>query len=147
MAFNKVILIGNITEDIELRNTPSGVPVTSFRIAVSRRFKKEGEPDADFVTIVCWRSTAEFVSKYFAKGRAILVCGQLQSRNWTDKDGNKRSTLEVVADEVSFVDKKTDSASAQPTPTTASGPYSSSSYTTASNYSVEDFTPDDDCPF
>lgn len=145
-SFNKVILMGNLVEDPDLRQTPSGVPVTNFRIAVSRRFRKDGEQDADFISIVCWRSTAEFVTKYFEKGRSILVCGQLQQRSWEDKDGNKRSTLEVVADEVSFVDKKPDSAAAQTTPTTTSGPYSSSSYS-ASNYSVEDFTPDDDCPF
>ena len=117
MAFNKVILVGNLVEDPELKVTPSGVEVTSFRIAVSRKFKNSnGDTEADFITIVCWRKTASFVCNYFAKGRAILVCGELQSRSWTDKDGNKRSTLEVVADEVSFVDKKTDDNTSTATP-------------------------------
>lgn len=138
-AFNKVILIGNITEDLELKTTPAGTPVTSFRIAVGRKFKEEGRPDADFIGIVCWKQTAEFVVKNFSKGRAILVCGQLQSRNWTDKDGNKRSTLEVVADEVAFVDRKPDSqqsASQSSTPP----PYASSSDLLA-------YTDDEECPF
>ena len=106
MAFNKVILIGNMVEDAELRTTPSGVAVASFRIAVGRRFKQEGQPEADFVTIVTWRSSAEFASKYFRKGDTVLVCGQLQQRGYTDKDGVKRTTYEVVADEVSFAGYK-----------------------------------------
>lgn len=105
-SFNKVILIGNLTADPEINQTPSGVAVAKFSIAVGRRFSKDGEQNADFINIVAWRQTAEFVKRYFNKGKSILVCGQLQSRSWTDKDGNKRSTLEVVADEVSFVDKK-----------------------------------------
>lgn len=105
-SFNKVILIGNLVETPELKMTTSSTSVTSFRIAVNRRFAKEGQQDTDFITIVCWRNTAEFVTKNFTRGRAILVCGQLQSRTWTDKDGNNRSTVEVVADEVSFVDRK-----------------------------------------
>lgn len=141
MAFNKVILIGNLTEDPELKTTPSGVPVTSFRIAVSRRFKKDGEQDADFINIVCWRATAEFVAKYFTKGRSILVCGQLKSRNWTDNDGNKRYALDVEADEVSFVDRKPTETQGQDTPTqTTPPPY-------ASNAELYAYTEDDDCPF
>ena len=135
-SFNKVILIGNITEEIELMTTPSGIPVTSFRIAVGRRFSKDGEQNADFISVVCWRQTAEFVKNYFAKGRAILVCGQLQSRSWTDKDGNKRSTLEVVADEVSFVDRKP--AEAQTEAPTA--PY-------VDDMQFEEMTTDSDLPF
>ena len=108
MAFNKVILIGNLVADPELKKTQSGISVTSFRIAVGRRFSsKDSEaPQADFIDIVCWRSTAEFVTQYFSKGKAILVCGQLQSRTWTDQNGQKRYTVEVVADEVMFVDAK-----------------------------------------
>jgi single-strand DNA-binding protein len=111
MAFNKVILIGNLVADPELKKTQSGISVTSFRIAVGRRFSsKDSEaPQADFIDIVCWRSTAEFVTQYFTKGRPILVCGQLQSRTWTDQNGQKRYTVEVVADEVTFVDRKADS--------------------------------------
>lgn len=103
-GFNKVILMGNLVADPELKTTPSGVSVTTIRIAVGRRFAKQGdEVTADYFTIVCWRQTAEFVAKYFTKGRPILVSGVLQSRSWTDQNGQKRSTVEVVAEEVSFV--------------------------------------------
>ncbi len=108
-SLNKVILIGNLVADPELKKTPSGVSVTSFRIAVSRRFNKDGETQADFINIVCWRSTAEFVAQYFSKGKPILVCGSLQSRDWTDQNGQRRYITEVVADEVSFVERKTES--------------------------------------
>ena len=101
MAFNKVILIGNLTADPELRQTPSGVSTCSFSIAVNRKMAKNNE--CDFFTIVTWRQTAEFVSRYFKKGKPILVCGQLQNRSWSDQQGNKRYATEVVADEVSFV--------------------------------------------
>lgn len=107
-SFNKVILIGNLVADPELKRTPSGVPVTSFRIAVGRRFAKEGDAvQADFFDIVCWRSTAEFVTRYFSKGKPILVCGSLQSRTWVDQNNQKRHIVEVVADEVTFVERKT----------------------------------------
>lgn len=107
-SFNKVILIGNLVADPELKQTQSGIAVTSFRIAVGRRFAKSTDAQqADFIDIVCWRQTAEFVTRYFSKGKSILVCGSLQSRSWTDQNGNKRYATEVVADEVSFVEKKT----------------------------------------
>ena len=105
-AFNKVILAGNLVATPELKQTPSGVMVTNFRIAVARPYKKEGQQETDFISVIAWRSTAEFVTKYFAKGRGILLCGRLQQRSWTDNDGNKHYTMDVVADEVSFVDKK-----------------------------------------
>lgn len=100
-SFNKVILIGNLTSDVELKQSTSGVSVCSFSIAVNRKMAKNGE--CDFINIVAWRQTAEFVSKYFTKGKPILVCGQLQTRSWTDNQGQKRYATEVVADEVSFV--------------------------------------------
>lgn len=107
MSFNKVILVGNITADPELKQTPNGVMVTTFSLAVSRKFTRAGEqPQTDFINIVCWRQTAEFVSRYFTKGMPMLVCGSLQTRTWTDKDNNKRYATEVVADEVSFVERK-----------------------------------------
>lgn len=118
-SFNKVILIGNLVETPELKMTPSSTSVTNFRIAVGRRFAKEGEQSADFINVVCWRTAAEFVVKHFTRGKSILVCGQLQSRNWTDKDGKNRSTLEVVADEVSFVERKTESTAPAETPTSS----------------------------
>lgn len=100
MAFNKTILMGNLTAAPELKQTPSGASVCSFSIAVNRKAAKNGE--VDFINIVAWRQTAEFVAKYFTKGKTILVCGQLQTRSYTDKQGNKRTVTEVVAEEVSF---------------------------------------------
>ena len=105
-SFNKVILIGNFVSDPELKQTPNGVSVCRFRIAVQRKTKAEGQQTADFLDVVAWRQSAEFVSKYFKKGNPILVCGQIQSRNWEDKDGAKRYSVEILADEVSFVASK-----------------------------------------
>ncbi len=104
-SFNKVILIGNMTADPELKQTAAGISVCSFSIAVNRRFAKpeQGQQNVDFINIVTWRQSAEFVSRYFKKGNPILVCGQLQTRSWTDNQGQKRYATEVVADEVSFV--------------------------------------------
>ena len=102
-SLNKTILIGNMTSDPELKQTTSGISVCSFTIAVNRRFAKDGEQACDFINIQTWRQQAEFVSRYFKKGKPILVCGQLQTRNWTDSNGQKRYATEVVADEVSFV--------------------------------------------
>jgi single-strand DNA-binding protein len=143
-SFNKVILIGNLVENPELKQTPSGVPVVNFRIAVSRRFKKEGGQDADFINIVAWRQTAEFVNKYFTKGNSILVCGSLQSRSWQDKDGNNRSTLEVLADEASFIERKTAEGSAPSTPSTAPAPYNATREKFAE---FVEMTEDSDLPF
>ncbi len=106
---NKVFMQGRLVADPELRHTPNGVAVASFRIAVDRDFKdKSGERQADFVNVIAWRATAEFVSKFFSKGRMAIVEGKLQSRNYEDKDGNKRYALEVVADNVYFGDSKRD---------------------------------------
>ena len=104
-SFNKVILIGNMTADPELKQTTSGLSVCSFSIAVNRRFAKadQGQQNVDFINIVTWRQNAEFVNRYFKKGNPILVCGQLQTRRWTDNQGQTRIATEVVADEVSFV--------------------------------------------
>ena len=102
-SFNKVILIGNMTADPELKQTTVGASVCSFSIAVNRKYTKDGTNECDFINIQTWRQTAEFVCKYFKKGKPILVCGQLQTRSWTDSQGNKRYSTEVIADEVSFV--------------------------------------------
>lgn len=108
---NRIILMGRLTRDPELRHTQSGTPVASFSLAVERDFKDKqtGEKVTDFIDIVAWRSTAEFVSKYFTKGRMAVVEGRLQIRDWTDKDGGKRRSAEVVADNVYFGDSKKDS--------------------------------------
>ena len=108
-SFNKVILIGNLTADPELKQTAQGTSVCSFTLAINRRFSRnadQGQPTADFINVVAWRERAEFVAKYFKKGRPLLVCGQLQSRSWTDNQGNKRYATEVVADEITFVENK-----------------------------------------
>ena len=108
-AFNKVILIGYLTDTPELKQTQTGISVASFTIGVNRRYSAEGKQETDFINIVCWRQTAEFVARYFTKGKPILICGSLQTRSWVDKDGNKRYTTEVVADEATFVERKSDS--------------------------------------
>lgn len=106
---NHIVLMGRLTRDPELRRTGSGVAVASFSIAVDRDFAAQGaERETDFVDIVAWRNTAEFVSKYFTKGRMAVVSGRLQIRNWQDKDGNKRRSAEVVADNIYFGDSKRD---------------------------------------
>ena len=107
---NHIVIMGRLTRDPELRRTGSGLPVASFSVAVDRDFGKNenGEKETDFIDCVAWRNTAEYVSKYFPKGRMIVVSGRLQIRSWTDKDGNKRRTAEVVADNCYFGDSKRD---------------------------------------
>ena len=107
---NHIVVMGRLTRDPELRRTGSGIAVTSFTVAVDRDFsnKESGERETDFIDCVAWRSTGEFVSKYFTKGSMAVVSGRLQIRSWTDKDGNKRRSAEVVADNVYFGDSKRD---------------------------------------
>lgn len=106
---NKIILMGRLTRDPELRRTGSGTAVTSFALAVDRDFKGQGgEKETDFIDVVAWRNTAEFVSKYFTKGRMAVVEGRLQIRDWKDKEGNNRRSAEVVADNVYFGDSNKD---------------------------------------
>ena len=107
---NRIILMGRLTRDPELRHTQAGTPVASFSLAVDRDFRSRdgGERTTDFIDIVAWRNTAEFVSKYFTKGRMAVVEGRLQIRDWTDRDGGKRRSAEVVADNIYFGDSKRD---------------------------------------
>ena len=108
---NKIFIMGRLTRDPELRRTQSGTAVTSFSLAVDRDFKSQsGEKETDFIDVVAWRSTAEFVAKYFTKGRMAVVEGRLQIRDWKDKDGNKRTAVEVVAENIYFGDSKRDGA-------------------------------------
>ena len=108
---NRIILMGRLTRDPELRRTQNGTAVTSFSLAVDRDFKNQsGEKETDFIDVVAWRSTAEFVCNYFSKGRMAVVEGRLQIRDWKDRDGNNRRTAEVMADNVYFGDSKRDSA-------------------------------------
>ena len=108
---NHITIMGRLTRDPELRRTGSGIAVASFTVAVDRDFggRDGGEKETDFIDCVAWRQTGEFVSKYFTKGRMIVVSGRLQIRSWTDKEGNKRRTAEVVADNCYFGDSKRDS--------------------------------------
>ena len=133
---NHIVLMVRLTRDPELRRTGTGIAVASFSIAVDRDFgsKETGEKETDFIDIVAWRNTAEFVSKYFTKGRMAVVSGRLQIRNWNDKDGNKRRSAEVVADNVYFGDSKRDSESGG---SYASGSsYGGSNYAAGSSYSA-----------
>lgn len=138
---NKIVLMGRLTRDPELRRTDSGIAVASFSLACDRDYSgKDGaEKQTDFVDIVAWRHTAEFVSKYFTKGRMAVVSGRLQIRNWTDKEGNKRRSAEVVADNVYFGDSKRDGAAPggfdQSAPSYAA-PFGSSPYTAPAQQSA-----------
>ncbi len=110
---NKIFIMGRLTRDPELRRTQGGNAVTSFALAVDRDFKSaDGTKETDFIDVVAWRSTAEFVSKYFSKGRMAIVEGRLQMRDWTDKEGNKRRSAELVADNIYFGDSKREDAPA-----------------------------------
>ena len=119
---NKAILVGRLTKDPELRTTPSGVSVCRFTVAVNRRFKNaEGNYDADFINCVAWRQQAEFLARFFAKGRMVGLVGSIQTGSY-EKDGQRVFTTEVVADEISFVDSKSDTAGTQPTGGTQTQP-------------------------
>ncbi len=141
---NRIIVMGRLVRDPELRTTQSGISVTSFTLAVDRDFKSRdsGEKSTDFIDVVAWRQTAEFVCKYFSKGRMAIAEGRLQIRDWKDRDGNNRRSAEVVADNVYFGDSKRDSggdsyggpppygnpvSSAEPSGYGASGGYSAPS--------------------
>ena len=125
---NKIVLMGRLTRDPELRRTQSGTAVTSFTLAVDRDFKSQnGEKETDFIDIAAWRSTAEFVCNYFTKGRMAVVEGRLQIRDWTDKNGNKRNSAEVVADNIYFGDSKRDNSNGESSYSPPTGGYGSPS--------------------
>jgi single-strand DNA-binding protein len=138
---NKVILAGRITADPELKQTPSGVSVCSFSIAVNRKAGKDKEQQADFFNCKAWRNTAEFVSKYFKKGSSICIVGNLQQNTWTDQNGQKRYGMDVVVDEALFVDSKNDAPGSN-----ANGEYIPPSYTT-NDAKFEEVKEDSDLPF
>ena len=148
---NKVILGGRLTADPELKQTPNGIPVVTFSIAVNRRFqsKDNAQQQTDFFNVTAWRATAEFVSRYFRKGSSICVIGSLQNRTWTDQQGAKRYATDVIADEIQFVDSRSEGpAGGQP-----QGGYTPDAY--APSYSsmacaapkFEEIKTDDDLPF
>ena len=154
LNLNKVILCGRLTADPELKQTTSGIAVVSFTLAVNRRFQARGadgsqtqQQQADFVSVVAWRQTAEFISRYFRKGSALCITGSIQTRTWQDQQGQKRYATEVVADEAMFVDSKNEGgAGAQ---FGGSDPYSAPSYSSApaSAPKFEELKTDDDLPF
>ena len=139
LNLNKVILGGRLTASPEMKQTPSGVAVTSFSVAVNRRYAKEGEQTADFINVVAWRGTAEFICKYFKKGSSICIVGSIQTRAWTDQSGNKRYATEVVADEAYFVDSKSD--------VTTSGEGNAVRAEAYNAPAFEPVKPDEDLPF
>lgn len=135
MTYNKVILVGYLTKNPELKTTPSGTSVTAFSIGVSRRKAKDGgDSKTDFINIVAWRKTAEFINRFFVKGNPILVEGQLQMRSYEAKDGTKRVLYEVVADNVSFIESK-------------HGEADETGLTPVSDAAFEDVAAEDDLPF
>lgn len=138
---NKVIIGGRLCADPELKTTPGGVSVTSFTVAVNRSYKgKDAEqPEADFINVTAWRSTAEFITRYFKKASSICIVGSLQTRKWKDKDGNNRSSTDVVATEAYFVDSKGESAGPAPQN------YVPTAYTDAP--ALEEIGADEDLPF
>lgn len=141
---NVVVLSGRLTADPELKTTNNGISVCGFTIAVERRYRQGEERQADFINIVAWRSSAEFVSKYFKKGQMIAVRGAIQTRRYQDKDGNNRTAFEVVADDVQFADfgKKEDKPSADVDPANDPLPQFADSLE-----AFQEVDPDEDCPF
>lgn len=142
---NSAIIMGRLTADPELRTTTSGLSVTSFSVAVDRRFQRQGEEkQTDFINVVAWRQTAEFVSRYFHKGSMIAVQGSIQTRNYEDKNGNKRTAVEIVADNVSFCGSKAETGTGAPAVSRPAPSYQGGS---TDGFSVLPTNDDDAFPF
>jgi single-strand DNA-binding protein len=149
---NVAVLMGRLVADPELRHTPNGISVTSFTLAVDRSYVKSGtERQTDFIDIVAWRNTAEFVCKYFRKGQLAAVQGAIQTRSYTDKEGNKRKAFEVVADNVHFAESKRDGAAAgagvSHPRTESADQQPASAYESGNTGDFEEIPTDDDLPF
>ena len=145
---NKIVLIGNLTHDPETRSTPNGVTVCSFTIAVNRRFASQGgEKQTDFINVVAWRQTAEFVSRYFHKGSMIAVRGSIQQRNYEDKNGNKRTAFEIVAEEVSFCGSKAETGTGARQNEQPARVQPAASFATGGADDFEEIPISDDLPF
>lgn len=145
---NVVVLTGRLTADPELRHTPNDLAVTSFSIAVNRRFARAGEErQTDFIDIVAWRNNAEFVCKYFKKGSLIAIEGSIQTRSYQDKDGNKRKAFEVIANNVQFVESKKDSNESEYGNAEIAAESNKSSYSSGNDLDFEVTDADDDLPF
>ena len=149
LNLNKVVLAGRLTADPELKQTQSGISVTSFTLAVNRKYAKDQEQQqTDFINIVAWRQTAEFISRYFKKGSALCITGSIQVRTWQDQQGQKRYATEVIADEAMFVDSKSDNqpaANGSYIPGTTG--YVPDAYAPTAAPKFEEINPDDDLPF
>lgn len=154
---NVAVLMGRLVADPELRHTPNDIAVTSFTVAVDRSYVKNGsERQTDFIDVVAWRSTAEFISRYFRKGQMIAVQGSIQTRTYTDKDGNKRKAFEIVADNAHFAEPKRDSSGAAPSFSAPAPGYqrqapameqSAPAYSSGDTGDFEEVLTDDDLPF
>ena len=154
---NVAAIMGRLVADPELRHTPNDIAVTTFTLAVDRSYSRAGtERQTDFIDVVAWRQTAEFVCKYFSKGRMMAVTGSIQTRNYEDKQGNKRKAFEIVANDVSFADSKRDSSGSAPgsydsAPAVQQRPAANSepapAYSSGSNEDFEEILGDDDLPF
>ena len=152
LNLNKVVLCGRLTADPELKQTASGIAVVTFTLAVNRRYQSKNteagaapQQQADFISVVAWRNTAEFISRYFRKGSALCVTGSIQTRSWQDQQGQKRYATEVVADEALFVDSKSESGGGQYTPDAYAAPAYSSAPAAAPKF--EELKTDEDLPF
>ena len=144
MAINKVIIKGNISNEVELKQTQSGTSVCSFNVAVNRFSKDSGEAKVDFFTVVAWQQKAEFVAKYFGKGKGIIFVGRLENREWQDKQGNKRISTEIIAEEIDFVGGKETETEKKATKT----PYVPSAYVGKQQAEFEDVdNGDESLPF
>jgi single stranded DNA-binding protein (ssb) len=143
--YNRAILVGRLTADPELRQTPNGISVTSFSIAVDRSYSRGGERQTDFLDIVAWRQTAEFICRYFSKGRPILIEGSIQTRQFTDKQGNNRRAWEVVADSAHFVESKNTASSGDLPSTVQNAP--APAYSSGAAEDFAEIDDDGDLPF
>ena len=141
LNLNKVILCGRLTADVELKQTQTGISVCSFTLAINRRVAKDQEQKADFINCVAWRQTAEFIGNYFRKGSSLCIVGNIQTRSWTDQNGQKRYATEVIVDEAMFVDSKND---AQGAGTVAPTNYIPEAYNAQQTQNFEGVSGDDD---
>lgn len=144
LNLNKVILGGRLTADPELKQTASGISACTFKLAVNRKYSKDGQQEADFISCQAWRQTAEFITRHFRKGSSICITGAIQTRSWEDQNGQKRFATDVVVDEAMFVDSKNDAqgtgmATADQTPAPA--------YNAPQTPNFEQLSQDDDLPF